>query len=253
MTPGVDAGHAALLLELERLAGGGPRPAGPAPVGDSSYTAGGRPYYGVSVPDRRRSVKGWLQANRALPAEAVLATADSLLGGPSYEEKTLGAMILKEHRAARSMVTPAMVDRWLDDLVGWGEVDSLCQSLFEADQLLDDWPGWRALVTDLSTSPNANKRRASLVLLTGPVRHSSDERLARLAFDTVDRLAPERAILITKAVSWLLRSLVPRHREAVIAYLQVAESLPANARRETRTLIETGTKSGRSGPGRRRS
>ena len=90
------------------------------------------------------------------------------------------------------------------------------------------------------------KRRAALVLLVTPTRTSDDPRFADLAFAVVTRLAPERDILITKAVSWLLRSLVTRHRDTVIAYLDAnADSLPAIAIRETRTKLKTGTKSGR--------
>jgi 3-methyladenine DNA glycosylase AlkD len=63
----------------------------------------------------------------------------------------------------------------------------------------------------------------------------------------VERLKGERAILITKAVSWLLRALVDRHHEAVAVYVDAnASSLPAIAVRETRTKLATGTKSGMS-------
>lgn len=63
----------------------------------------------------------------------------------------------------------------------------------------------------------------------------------------VERLKGERPILITKAVSWLLRSMALRHGTAVAAYLDAnAASLPAIAVRETRTKLATGTKTGRS-------
>jgi 3-methyladenine DNA glycosylase AlkD len=59
-------------------------------------------------------------------------------------------------------------------------------------------------------------------------------------------LKGERDILITKAVSWLLRSMSARHGPAVAAYLDAsAASLPAVVVRETWTKLRTGTKSGR--------
>jgi 3-methyladenine DNA glycosylase AlkD len=79
------------------------------------------------------------------------------------------------------------------------------------------------------------------------VRYSGEVRLSDLAFAVVERLKGERPILITKAVSWLLRSMAPRHGLAVAAYLEAnAATLPAVAVRETRTKLATGTKSGRS-------
>ena len=57
----------------------------------------------------------------------------------------------------------------------------------------------------------------------------------------------ERPILITKAVSWLLRALADRHHAAVTAYIDANEAtLPKIAIREARTKLKTGTKSGRS-------
>jgi len=147
----------------------------------------------------------------------------------------------------RSAATPADVDRWLDQLNGWAEVDSLCQNLFPADQMLGDWPAWRALIEGLSTDANINKRRASVVLLTGPVHYDEDRRLADLAFAVIERVKGERPILITKAVSWLLRALADRHHARVDAYIDANETtLPKVAIREARTKLRTGTKSGKS-------
>ena len=87
------------------------------------------------------------------------------------------------------------------------------------------------------------------MLLTRPTRTSSDPRYRDLAFEVIERLKSERPILITKAVSWLLRSMAVRHGPGVAAYLDAeAASLPAIAVRETRTKLRTGTKSGRARP-----
>jgi 3-methyladenine DNA glycosylase AlkD len=109
-----------------------------------------------------------------------------------------------------------------------------------------DWAGWRDLIERLSDDVNINRRRAALVLLTRPTRTSDDPRFRDLAFVVVERLKVERPILITKAVSWLLRSMTARHGPAVAAYLDAnAASLPAIAVRETRAKLASGTKSGR--------
>jgi 3-methyladenine DNA glycosylase AlkD len=131
-------------------------------------------------------------------------------------------------------------------LNGWAEIDGLCQNVFSAEEMIADWPGWERLLEQLSRDANINKRRAALVLLNSPVHYTDDARFRDLALIVIDRLKAERDILITKAVSWLLRSMITRHRGAVETCLaEHGPSLPAIAVRETRTKLATGTKSGR--------
>ena len=239
----MNADHAALLAELRKAA----RPIRhDLPPQNDSYGGSGRPYYNVSVPDRRGIIRRWLAANKSMSPEAFLAVVDSLTRGESHEEKTLAGMLIGANRKARRAVKTGDLDRWLGRLHGWAEVDTWCQNLFTADDMLADWPAWSGLIDRLSLSENINKRRAALVLLNGPVHYSPDPRFRDLAFTVLERLQPERPILITKAVSWLLRSLITRHRDAVVAYLAANEAaLPKIALRETRTKLKTGTKSGR--------
>lgn len=216
------------------------------PPGNDSFGSSGRISYSVSVPARRAIAKAWAQAHGGAEPGEVLGLVESLLGGESFEERTLATFLLAYHAPARRAVRPEQAARWLDSLNGWAEVDGLCQSLFNADQLLADWPTWEPTLAQLAGEPNANKRRASLVLLTGPVKGSDDPRLKAAAFANVDRLASERDPLITKAVSWLLRALCRHHRGAVADYLQRRGSeLPAIAVRETRAVLATGVKTPR--------
>jgi 3-methyladenine DNA glycosylase AlkD len=239
----MNADHAALLAELRKAA----RPIRhDLPPQNDSYGGSGRPYYNVSVPDRRGIIRRWQAANKSISPEAFLAVVDSLTKGEFHEEKTLAGMLVAANRKARRAMTTGDLDRWLGRLHGWAEVDTWCQNLFTADDMLADWPAWNRLIDRLSTDENINKRRAALVLLNGPVHYSPDPRFSDLAFTVLERLQAERPILITKAVSWLLRSLITRHRDAVVAYLAANEAtLPKIALRETRTKLKTGTKSGR--------
>lgn len=232
--------HAILLDEL-RLAAG--RPAGMPPDSSDSFGSSGRPCYFVRVPERRAIAKAWASEHGRAEAALVLEVVDSLLTGESYEERTMAGFVLGYHRRARAAVRPADLDRWLGLVNGWAEVDSLCQSLFPAEQMLADWGAWRSLLERLAVDPDRNRRRAALVLLTGPVKQSGEERLKGLAFANVDRLRAERDPLIAKAVSWLLRALAERHPQAVAAYLGAAGAqLPAIAVREARTKLATGRK-----------
>ena len=85
-----------------------------------------------------------------------------------------------------------------------------------------------------------------MVLLTGPVRNSEDKRLSELAFGNIDELKHEKNILITKAISWLLRDLIKHHREEVERYIeQNRATLPRIAVRETVNKLKSGRKSGK--------
>ena len=234
--------HRALLDQLRQASRpkshGWPDPAG--------YLGAERVFHNVTVPDQRRIAKAWILAHKAAAPKDVLAVVDSLFAGPSHEEKTLAALVLASHSKARAQFGPVEMDRWLDHLEGWAEIDSLCQNLFTAEEMLADWPAWRVLIQTLARDPNINKRRAALVLLNGPVHRSGDPRFAELAFQVIERLKAERPILITKAVSWLLRAMTTRHAAAVAAYVEAqAASLPAIAVREARTKLATGRKQAR--------
>ena len=234
--------HPRLLAELKAAA----RPVRGAPAQNDSYGGSGRPYFNVAVPERRAMARRWLADHTTGGPQPVLALVESLFDGVSHEEKTLAAILLGASTAARQAARPADINRWLGKLNGWAEVDSLCQNLFTAGEMKRDWPAWKGLIEALTVSPDINRRRAALVLLTGPVARSDDPAFRDLAFTTLEALKGERPILITKAVSWLLRSMAARHGAAVTAYIDGnAASLPAIAVREARIKLATGTKSGR--------
>lgn len=234
--------HERLLTEIRAL----DRPPREGPPQRDSYGGSGHPFYSFGVPERRAIAKAWLASRRGTESAEVLAVLDSLFAGESHEEKTLPGFILAAHRAARRAVRAHDLDRWLGELNGWAEVDCLCQSVFTAEEMTADWPEWKALIERLAADPNINKRRAAMVLLNAPLRSSDDRRFRDLGLQVIDRLKGERDILITKAVSWLLRTMTLRHRAAVEDYLaRESEHLPKIAVRETRVKLATGVKSGR--------
>ncbi len=234
--------HDALLDEL-RLARG---PVQTGPLQNDSYGGSGRPFYNVAVPVRRAIVRRWLADRKSIPVENVKAVVESLFAGESHEEKTLAAILLACRGDLRRQARPGDVERWLGQLNGWAEVDCLCAGLFTAEDMAGDWGAWTQLIGAFAHSPDVNRRRAALVLLTGPVRRSSDPRLAAAALGAIEVLRTDKAPLITKAVSWLLRSMVGRHRPAVESLLARGDvSLPAIAVRETRAKLATGVKTPR--------
>lgn len=137
---------------------------------------------------------------------------------------------------------PKLFNTWLNYLEGWAEVDSLCTGRYSDSEILRQWKIWNPQLIQFSKSKNIHKRRASLVLLCSPLRKSADARLAGMALRNVSRLKAEKEILITKAISWVLRSMVKHNRIAVQKYLKEESDLPPIAVRETRRVLETGRK-----------
>ena len=109
--------------------------------------------------------------------------------------------------------------------------------------MLANWNTWEKMLTDFAQSDHISKRRASIVLLNKVVAKHADTRLADVAFNNIERIKHEKDILITKAISWILRSLIAQHRERLVDYLNTHEAtLPKIAIRETKRVLSTGRK-----------
>lgn len=189
--------------------------------------------------------RAWIYRHREITLSDCVCLFDSLAQGETFNEFASIGALLRRMPQMRRRQNPRSVAQWLGRSEGWAEVDGLCIQ-FGAQDLLSNWDRWRAQLVLLAKSKNIQQRRASLVLLTKPVRESDDPRLAELAFENVERLKAEKHILITKAVSWILRTLIQNHRQRVIAYLDANETtLPRIALRETRVKLKTGKKAGR--------
>lgn len=217
----------------------------PKKYGDRNYLGTKSQQYHLTNPQKWQIAKKWAKGNRGVSLKDFVDLLTSLNSGRSHEEKTLVGMILYLFPKFRSQLAPEVVEKWLGNLNGWSEVDNLCQNNFCYQDFFANWRNWQKVLRDFSTDENVHLRRASLVLLTGPVNYCPDKRLSDLAFENLGRLKAEKDVLITKAASWLLRALIKNHREEVEKYIRENEaSLPKIAVRETRNKLKSGRKSG---------
>ncbi len=200
-------------------------------------------FYDLTTAQKRTIIKEFRKKYPEITFAEFILVLDSLNESGSYEEKTIASMLFAVYPNHLNHITPTHIGKWLKNLEGWAEIDTLCQSNFGATQILNDWNVWESALEQFSQSTHISQRRASLVLLTKPVREVWDERLKSLAFRNIESLKSEKDILITKAISWLLRSMVKHYRSDVVSYLDAqAHTVPAIALRETRRKIETGKK-----------
>ena len=207
------------------------------------YIGTTKPSYSLKAAIDGEIVCAWIARHPDLTPADYRCLLDSLSRSETHNEFAFIGSLLSHLPRLRKTLTPRALDRWLARAEGWAEVDCICQSNFTADELLANWGEWKRALIAWSQSANVHKRRASLVLLTKAVRDSADARLAKLAFANIERLKRDKHILITKAISWLLRDLVKYHRAEVEAYLDAhAYTLPKIAVLETRNKLVGGVK-----------
>jgi 3-methyladenine DNA glycosylase AlkD len=211
---------------------------------NSTYSGNTHLSYHLTIPQIRSIAKMWAEENKDISVSDLIKVITALIKGVTSDEKILGGRLLQYFPKTINLISPKELDNWLDYLIGWEEVDSLCQSTFTDVTILKNYDDWNTFLRILVKSSNIHKRRASLVLLTTPVSKSSDTRLSQLAFNIVDTLKFEKEILITKAISWLLRALIKHNKEKVTEYIKVNDRiLPNFVIKEVSNKIHTGKKS----------
>jgi 3-methyladenine DNA glycosylase AlkD len=208
-----------------------------------SYLGNSHPRYLINAPKLRTIAKQWCRENKNLTAKEFCAVVNSLIHAPSSTEKVMGGILMDYATRDQIEFDPKIFGDWLDQLEGWAEVDAVCTGKYTIKAIPKNWEAWEKILKSFSKSKNIHKRRASLVLLCSPIRYWEDVSMRDFAFRNVDILKKEKDVLITKAISWLLRSMIKLHKNAVSEYLEDNEkSLPPIAVRETLIVLKTGKK-----------
>jgi 3-methyladenine DNA glycosylase AlkD len=211
-----------------------------------NYLGNTHPRYPINAPSLRTIAKDWMKAHKDMSAKEFSILLTSLSKGVSGTEKVMVGILLDNATKDQKQFDPKIFDKWLDHLVGWAEIDAVCTGKYCVSEIPENISTWRKILTGFSKSRNINKRRASIVFLCSPLSQSNDLQLADIAFECIDRIKHEKEIIITRAISWVLRSMVKHHRKSLEVYLNKNEaSLPAIAVRETRVKLTTGKKTGR--------
>lgn len=209
------------------------------------YLGNSHPRYAINAPTLRSIAKDWMRAHRDMTSKEFVAMLTSLAEGKSGTEKVMLGILLDNATRDQKQFDPKLFDKWLDHLVGWAEIDAVCTGKYCISDIPGNIPAWKKILTGFAKSKNINKRRASIVFLCSPLSQSDEPALADIAFANIDKLKHEKEIIITRAISWVLRSMVKHHRKALENYMKKNEkTLPAIAVRETNVKLKTGKKSG---------
>lgn len=207
------------------------------------YLGSNKPTQSIKTGDVQKLARKIIKENNPNKKEFVSLLDSLYKNAITFEEMDLAARLLDAAPKLKQQINPNKLDYWLNFTHGWAETDVLCQSNFTSDELLSNWNTWKKLLIKFSKDKNVHKRRASLVLLTKSVRMSDNKRLSNLALKNVNLLKNETDILITKAISWILRELIKNHKKEVSHYLKKNnETLPRIAVREVTNKLLTGVK-----------
>lgn len=208
-----------------------------------TYLGSPHKFYALKTDIKRKIAKDFYKKNHTLSSKDFFNVVDLLYKDDSFEERTLASEIIFAAKDYQSFITLSMIDSWLENLVGWAEIDTLCQSKILIPFIEKDFEKTTGFIHKLSKSSNISKRRASLVLLVKPATYFEDKKIFDLGIEIIDKLKHEKQVLITKAISWLLRALSVHHKSETKAYIQRnMDTLPKIAIRETLKKIETGKK-----------
>lgn len=209
------------------------------------YLGTPRTVLGIRADDLRKLAKETAKAHAHWPEAQWLALLDLLYAGEVFEQRSLAGLLLGVLHSLRHTLELARLRIWLAQQAGWAEVDATCQSSWTDKEVLMRWVEWDAFLDKLSQAESLSLRRASLVLLVSPLRHNADPRLTQRALTNVQRLQAERDRLITKSISWVLRSMVAKQSDTVRSYLAAhGAALQSTVVCEVRKKLETGRKSG---------
>src|SRR5690349_9667721 len=184
-----------------------------------SYLGNSHPRYPISAPVLRRIAKEWMKAHKDLTAKTFSDLLTSLIEGKSSTEKCMAGILLDCSTSDQRKFDPSLFDKWLDHLIGWAEVDSVCTGTYTKSEIPGNIKQWKSLLTKFSKSKNIQKRRASIVILCSPLSQLRYDILAEIALNRVDGLESVKEILVTRAIAWVLRGMIRYHKDVVSAYI----------------------------------
>ncbi len=192
---------------------------------------------------RDKVIREYLGQMKVLSPEQQVGVLDDLFSSDTFEDFNFAGKMLTKLPEVRRSLDFGHLKKWLRTTNGWAECDCICQSLFSEKEVLFRWKEWEKTINKFAKDKNIQIRRASLVLQCKSVRGSGDPKLRKLAYETIEKLKGEKDVLITKAISWILRSLAVKNGKETLAFLEKnQDSLPKIAYRETTRKITTGKK-----------
>jgi 3-methyladenine DNA glycosylase AlkD len=164
-------------------------------------------FFGVTVPDMRRTVRAVARRYPGLDREAVLAWAIALWRGPVHERRMAAVEVLTVAVQRLTAEDLPAVEKLIREAGTWALVDGLACSVAGAIALHDpsSWP----LIDAWASDQEFWIRRSALLALLPGIRAGRPD-LPRFAAYAEPMLA-EKEFFIRKAIGWVLREISQRN------------------------------------------
>ncbi len=204
--------------EAARAVAGALRPLGTPEraAQEKRYLKSDLEFFGVTMPDLRRTVKAAARDYPGLDGAAALAWASALWREPVHERRTAAVEVLTlavRHLAAADL---AAVETMVRQAGTWALVDGLACNVAGGVALRDPsaWP----LIDRWASDPDFWVRRSALLALLPGIRAGRADlpRFTRYA----EPMLPEREFFIRKAIGWVLREISRRDPGWVIEWTE---------------------------------
>ena len=199
---------------------------------------------GVTAPKLHSLLKGWVKDLRNQPPKTVITLTSALVNAGTLEGRMAGCLLLHDHKKALAALDLKTVLAFGEGIDNWVSVDTFAELIagmcwragILSDETIHEW----------THSDNRWWRRAAVVAtvsLNKKARGATGDPARTLKVCAL--VADDHDDMVVKALSWALRELAKRDSEPVIAFLKEHDhSLHPRVKREVRTKIETGLKSG---------
>jgi len=192
-----------------------------APADLQSYVGSPVPVLGVSVPTMRGILAAFAKDHPTLGAAEVNALASALWSGPTFEEKSLGILLLGRYEKVLDDDSWKLADRWVDTATGWGLSDGLASGPI-AGMVCAKASRFREILR-WTRAKNIWRRRASTYALHRFVRAGELDR----PFQLLKKLLYDEEFWVRRAVGTWLRECWKQDRRRTEAFLRKqARGLP---------------------------
>jgi len=178
-----------------------------------SYLGSPYPMLGLSTPQMRGILHDFTKNHHDLGVRALNSLADSLWKGRTTEEKSLAIELLNMFHAILDEESWRMLDKWIEEAIGWALCDSLGSGPISA--MLCEDKGRFHEAMKWTRAKNYWRRRISTYALKDMV-HSHD---LDKPFKLLERLLYDKEFWVQRAVGTWLRECWKKDRKRTESFL----------------------------------
>jgi alkylated DNA nucleotide flippase Atl1/3-methyladenine DNA glycosylase AlkD len=192
------------------------------PLGTPERAAGAKAYlksdlefWGVTTPDLRRAVRGWLQERPAFGRAELRRLSSDLWDRPVHEMRSFALELLLARGDLLESADLDLVESFLRRSRSWAYVDAL--AIHVVGPLIERDPRLKARLDRWVRDGDFWIRRSALLALLLPLRRGGGDwsRFVRYA----DTLLGETEFFIRKAIGWVLREVSKKRPDRVREFL----------------------------------